>query len=110
MTRKSAALALAIAVISGGAFAQTSGTTSTPRIDQRQENQARRIDKGVQSGALNEKEAARAEKGQQRVQKAEDKAVADGKVTAKERRKIEHMQDQQSKKIHREKHDKQTAK
>lgn len=64
------------------AFAQT---TSTPRIDQRQQNQQQRIDQGVQSGQLNQKEAARLEKGQARVQKMEDKAVADGKVTAKER-------------------------
>jgi hypothetical protein len=40
----------------------------------------------------------------------EDKAVADGKVTKKEKKKIEHAQDHQSKKIYKEKHDKQTAK
>ena len=85
-------------------------TTSTPRIDQRQENQQRRIDQGVKSGQLNKKEARRLEKGQARVQKMEDKAVADGKVTAKERAKIEKAQDRQSRKIQREKHDKQTAK
>jgi hypothetical protein len=44
------------------------------------------------------------------VQKAENKAMADGKMTKKERAHIEHMQDQQSKQIYREKHDKQTAK
>ena len=88
-------------------YAQTQGT---PRIDQRQANQAQRIEQGKQSGALNEKEAARLEKGQARVQRMEDKAVADGKVTAKERRRIEHAQNQQSRKIYREKHDKQRAK
>ena len=40
----------------------------------------------------------------------EHKALADGKVTAKERAPIEKVQDRQSKKIYREKHDKQTAK
>jgi hypothetical protein len=50
------------------------------------------------------------EKGQEHVQKAENKAMADGKMTKKERARIEHMQDQQSKQIYREKHDKQTAK
>ncbi|HUP94378.1 MAG TPA: hypothetical protein VM164_05675 [Burkholderiales bacterium] len=107
MMIRSVVLALALAVASAGVLAQT---TSTPRIDQRQENQQKRIDKGVQSGALNEKEARRLEKGQQRVQKAENKAMADGTVTAKEKRKIEHMQDNQSKKIYREKHDKQVRK
>jgi hypothetical protein len=36
--------------------------------------------------------------------------MADGKVTKKEARRIEKAQDRESRKIHREKHDKQTAK
>lgn len=83
--------------------------TATPNIDQRQANQQRRIDQGVQSGQLNQREAARLEKGQAHVQKMEDKAKADGVVTNKERAKITHAQDQQSRKIYREKHDKQHA-
>jgi hypothetical protein len=89
------------------AFAQTQ---STPRIDTRQERQETRIERGEKSGQLTPKEAARLEKGQAKVQKMENKAVADGKVTKKERAKIEKAQDQQSKKIYREKHDKQAAK
>ena len=85
-------------------------TQSTPRIDARQANQERRIEQGQKSGALNAKEAARLEKGQARVQKMENRAAADGKVTAKERARIEHAQDKQSRRIYREKHDKQTAK
>ena len=87
-----------------------SQTSSTPRIDKRQADQERRIEQGEKSGALTKKEAARLEKGQARVQKMENKALADGKVTAKERARIEKAQDRQSKKIYREKHDKQTAK
>ena len=37
----------------------------------------------------------------------EDKAKADGKVTPKERERIQHAQNQESKKIAREKHDRQ---
>jgi hypothetical protein len=107
MKNRTFVTAAVIAAFSLPVFAQT---TSTPRIDQRQENQQQRIDQGVKSGQLNQKEAARLEKGQARVQKMEDKAAADGKVTAKERRKIERAQDKQSRKIAREKHDKQTAK
>jgi uncharacterized membrane protein YebE (DUF533 family) len=99
-------LALA-AALAAPAFAQT---TSTPRIDQRQQNQERRIQQGEKSGALTSKEAARLEKRQARVQKMEDKAAADGKVTAGERARIERAQDRQSRAIYREKHDKQTAK
>jgi uncharacterized membrane protein YebE (DUF533 family) len=98
---------VALAALALPVWAQT---TSTPRIDKRQENQDQRIDKGAQSGQLNEKEAARLEKGQARVQKMEDKAAADGKVSPKERRRIEHAQDQQSRRIQRERHDKQTTK
>lgn len=101
-----AAVALAFAASTGFAAAQD----STPRIDKRQERQDQRIDKGAASGALTEKEERRLEKGQRRVQKMEDKALADGKVTKKERRRIEHAQDRQSKKIYREKHDKQQRK
>ena len=105
---RSTLIAALIAALPGIALAQD--TKSTPRIDQRQENQEKRIDQGAKSGQLTDKETKRLEKGQARVQKMEDKAVADGKVTKKERKKIEHTQDQQSKKIHRERHDNQTAK
>jgi hypothetical protein len=99
-----------IAVASAFAWPALAQTTSTPRIDQRQENQDRRIDKGAATGQLNEKETRRLDKGQARIQKMEDKATADGKVTAKERAKIEKAQDRQSKKIARERNDKQVAK
>ena len=84
-------------------------TQSTPRIDQRQANQERRIEQGEKSGSLTQKEAARLEKGQAHVQKMENKAVADGKVTPKERARIEKAQDKQSEKIHKAKHNKKTA-
>jgi hypothetical protein len=102
---------LAIVAIAGLAFsAAAQETKSTKRIDKRQDYQERRIDRGENSGQLTQKEAARLGKGQARVDKMENKAAADGKVTKKERARIEHAQDQQSRKIYREKHDKQTAK
>ncbi len=104
MKLKTIIAALFVSTLALPALAQTS---STPRIDQRQANQQQRIDQGVQSGALTEKEAARLDKGQGRVEKMEDKAVADGKVTAKERMRIEKAQDTQSRRIAREKHDRQ---
>jgi hypothetical protein len=59
---------------------------------------------------LNQREAARLEKGQARVQKMEDKARADGKIDKKEARQIERAQDRQSARIASQKHDKQKAK
>lgn len=83
--------------------------TATPRVDQRQANQEKRIDQGVQSGQLNAKETARLEKGQDKVEKMEDKAKADGVVTKKEKGVLHHAQDKQSKRIYRQKHDAQKA-
>lgn len=80
---------------------------ATPGVDKRQANQQQRIEQGVKSGELTAKEAARLEKGQERVQAMEDKAKADGKVTAKERERLQHAESQQSQKIFREKHDRQ---
>jgi Tfp pilus assembly protein FimT len=95
------------ALIAAFALPALAQTDSTKRIDQRQTNQERRIEQGVKSGALNEREAMRLEKGEARIQKMEDKAAADGKVTLKERARIERAQDMQSRRIYRQKHDRQ---
>ena len=104
MKLKTVAAALLMTAFTLPALAQT---TSTPRIEQRQANQQQRIDQGVASGALTDKEAARMDKGQTHVQNMENKAAADGKVTMKEKARIEHAQDVQSKRIYRQKHDRQ---
>jgi len=89
--------------------AQTPGHANTPRVDQRQANQERRIEQGEASGALTPKEAARLEAGQARVQAKEDQAKSDGKVTKKERAHLHVAQDKQSHRIAHQKHDKQKA-
>jgi len=99
-------LALMMGAVPATGLAQ-SGTSSTPRIDQRQELQQQRINQGAASGALSEKEAARLRQEQERIQSAEEKALNDGKITRKERARIEHRQDQASKHIYRQKHDRQ---
>ena len=92
-----------MAVIALPALAQT----ATPRADVRQSNQAQRIEQGVASGQLNAREAARMEAGQARVEAIEDNAKADGVVTKKERARLKHAQNVESKRIHRQKHDSQ---
>ncbi len=82
---------------------------ATPGIDKRQERQQQRIDKGIESGQLNKREAARMERHQERIGKMEDKAKADGTVTKKERARIQHTQNNESKRIYRQKHDRQKA-
>ncbi len=102
--------AVIIAVVPALSHAQAQDPAATLGIDKRQEIQQKRIDQGVKSGELNQREAARLERHQERIGKMEDKAKADGKVTAKERARIHHAQDHESKRIYREKHDRQKAK
>ncbi len=103
-------IALALgASIAVATTALAQGTTSTERIDQRQENQTRRIEKGVESGQLNKAETRRLERGQERVEKKEARAMKDGKVTKGEQAKIEAAQDVQSARIAKQKHDAQKA-
>ena len=81
--------------------------SGTPGVDQRQMRQERRIDQGVASGSLTEREAARLERGQQHVERMENRAKSDGVVTDRERQRLHHAQDVQSRHIEREKHDRQ---
>jgi hypothetical protein len=100
-------LAAAAAAFSLPALAQTS---STQRIDQRQANQEKRIEQGEKSGALTPREARRLERGQRHVQKMENRAMKDGKVTRGEARRIQRAQNAESRRIYRQKHDRQQAK
>ena len=91
--------------LTGIAFAQA----ETPGIDQRQANQEHRIDQGVASGQLNQREANRMEREQNHINRMEDRAKSDGVVSDKERARITHQQNQASRHINREKHDRQGA-
>jgi hypothetical protein len=71
---------------------------------QRNINQQNRIEQGVQSGALTNKETANLERGQARIDRKEARAGADGHVSAREQARIQHAEDRQSNKIYREKH------
>ncbi len=104
-----------LALAAAGVHAQSANMgsapnpTATPRVDQREANQERRIQQGVNSGQLTQRETARLENQQGRIDRAEDKAKADGKVSAKERAHLGNMQDRASHDIAREKHDRQHA-
>ncbi len=78
---------------------------STPRIDQRQEKQDERIERGIEKGQITKKEARRLEKGQEHVEDLEEKALRDGRVTKDEKRQIEKAQDKQSQQIQKQRHD-----
>jgi regulatory protein YycI of two-component signal transduction system YycFG len=76
---------------------------------QRNVNQEKRIEGGVQNGSLTKKEVAKLENGQAKVDRTEAKAGADGHVGAAEQKRIQRKENRQSKHIHHEKHDAQSA-
>ena len=82
---------------------------STPRLDKREVMQQKRIDQGVASGQLTAKETNNLDKREAKLAANETAAKADGKVTRAERGKLERQANRDSKAIHRQKHDKQTA-
>jgi hypothetical protein len=77
---------------------------------QRNVNQQKRIEAGVQNGSLTNHEAAKLERGQAHVDRKEAAAAHDGHVGAAEERGIQHSENRQSRKIHRQKTDAQVRK
>lgn len=70
---------------------------------QRNVNQEKRVENGLQTGALTKREAARLEQGQAHVDRAEAHAAADGHVGAAEQKRVQRAENHQSARIHRAK-------
>jgi hypothetical protein len=77
---------------------------ATPGVDQRQENQDRRIEQGVKSGQLTNHEANRLEAQQNRIENTEQRMKSDGVVTRVERTRLAHRENKASRNIYRKKH------
>ena len=77
---------------------------ATPRIDQRQANQEKRIDQGITSGALTSKEVANLDRRETKIESDKLAAKADGKVTKAERHQLMREENSASRAIHRDKH------
>ncbi len=75
---------------------------------QRNVNQQSRINQGVRSGALTNKETAHLERGQAHTDKREARAGRDGHVGPREQRRIQTADNHQSRRIYNQKHDGQT--
>ena len=93
--------AVLCAAFSGTALAQQ-GTL------QRDANQQQRIEQGVKSGQLTDREAARLEREQSRIERDQSRAMKDGKVTPREKARLAREQNRASRHIYRQKHDAQT--
>ncbi|TWJ32705.1 hypothetical protein [Geobacter argillaceus] len=86
------------------ATAVYAGNTNDPGIQQREQNQEKRIQQGIKSGELTPKEAGRLETEQARIKQDEARMKADGNLTKKERAKLRREQNRASRDIYRKKH------
>jgi len=93
----------AAALMSGTMFAQE----ATPKINERQVEQQKRIHQGVRSGELTRKEARHLKAGEAKIQHDKMIAKADGKVTKTEQAKLTREQNRESKAIYNKKHNRQ---
>ena len=66
-----------------------------------------RIGEGIENGSLNAKEAGKLESKEAKVNKQERRMRADGDMTQKEKAKVNREQNQLSRNIYQQKHDKQ---
>jgi hypothetical protein len=88
----------------GGASAQ-----SMYGIDQRQDYQQDRIERGIRDGQITRSEAYRLEQGERSIDRTQARARADGVVTPQERARIDRMTDRESREINQQSHDRQQS-
>jgi hypothetical protein len=103
------ALAATLILSPMAVFAQAPATTTTtppPTINQRKENQQDRIAQGVKSGQLTAGETAKLEHQEAGINKEEKgmRAQDNGHLTKQDRKTIKQQQNQESKRIDRDKH------
>lgn len=104
-----ALLGLALcAGLSATAYADTPAPSDHPRVDevnQRLDNQQKRIDQGVANGTIAPKQQARDEKHLANIAKREsvDEAKHNGHLTKGEQRRLNHAENRNSRHIHRQK-------
>ncbi len=98
-------------MISSAAFSQTPSTTTPPpvtgqTIEQRKDNQQKRIGEGLENGSMTAGEAAKVEGQEKRLNKEERDMREDdnGKLTAADKAKLTNQQNKLSKEIYTDKH------
>ena len=77
----------------------------TPQLDQREQRQAERIRSGWESGDLTRRETAGLVRDQAQLRRMEHRVKSDGQVTTRERARLHHQADVQSRHIYRQRHD-----
>ena len=96
--------AAGLLAVSGAANAQ-----SMYDINQRQDVQQNRIERGIYDGQITRSEAGRLEQGERSIDRAQRRAEADGHVTGQERARIDRMTDREGRQISRQSNDRQQA-
>lgn len=85
------------------------GNSNPYNINQRQQNQDKRIYNGIRSGELTPREAGRLENGDDRIERQEARFRKSGNgLSYRERYKLERELNHESRYIYKQKHDKQT--
>jgi hypothetical protein len=98
------------AVLTAGLFAAGGASAqSMYGIDQRQDYQQDRIERGIRDGQITRSEAYRLEQGERSIDRAQARARADGVVTPQERARIDHMTDREGREIYQQSHDRQQS-
>lgn len=100
-------IVLAIALFFIVNIAISAAQTATPAIRKTAKEERARIKQGVESGELTKRETRRLAAEQAAIQQEVKAAKADGVVTREERKDIKQDQRQASRRIYRNKHDKQ---
>jgi hypothetical protein len=77
---------------------------------QRNATQQQRIESGIQNGTVTNREAAKLERGEAKIDHKEYVAGRDGHVNKNEQKRVQHADNKESKKIYHEKHDAQDRK
>ena len=74
------------------------------RIEYRESRQLTRIERGIQDGSLNRREAAHLLRGEARIARMDQRAEADGHLSRWKRHRIWHAQNEESRQIWRDRH------
>ena len=102
-------IGLMVGLLASTALPAAAQNVNDPKIQEREIKQQERIQQGVNSGQLTQREARRLENQQSRMKATEDCLKANGNLTPAERARLTRMQNRASRDIYRLKHNPVTA-
>lgn len=105
---KSILCKLSVALVVGASLLAVAPARAAAQINQREQQQQRRIRQGVRSGELTRREARHLERRERRINRAEWRARrSGGGINWRERRRLNRRLNRDSRAIYRQKHDRQ---